>query len=105
MDVHEDKENSLITATFELPGLKKEDVSIDVHNNRLVVSGETTFSKDSNEDGYIVKQRRRGKFSRMLPLPQGTQVSYTFTSCINELFIDSHSCRWTKSKLPWKMAS
>ena len=76
MDVHEDKEKNLITATFELPGLKKEDVSIELHNNRLVVSGETTFSKDTNEDGYIVKQRRRGKFSRMLPLPQGTQVSF-----------------------------
>ena len=75
MDIHEDGEKNLVTATFELPGLKKEDVSIEIHNNRLVVSGETTFSKDTNEDGYIVKQRRRGKFSRMVPLPQGTQVS------------------------------
>lgn len=74
MDIHEDPEKNLVTATFELPGLKKEDVSIDVQNNRLVVSGETTFSKESNEEGYIVKQRRRGKFSRMIPLPQGTQV-------------------------------
>ena len=74
MDVHEDAEKNLVTATFELPGLKKEDVSIDVQNNRLVVSGETTISKETKEDGYIVKQRQRGKLSRMLPLPQGTQV-------------------------------
>lgn len=31
MDVYEDKEKNLVTATFELPGLKKEDVQIDVH--------------------------------------------------------------------------
>jgi HSP20 family protein len=75
LDLHENAETKQITATFELPGLNKEDVSIDIHNNRLTVSGETKFSKDSEENGYVVKERRRGKFSRTLPLPAGTKVS------------------------------
>lgn len=75
MDVHESAENNLVTATFELPGMRKEDVGIDVHNNRLVVSGEATFSDESNKNGWVVRERRRGKFSRSLPLPATIQVS------------------------------
>ena len=32
-----------MTATFELPGINKQDVSIDVQNGRLTVSGESRF--------------------------------------------------------------
>ena len=74
MDVHEDKQGNLVTATFELPGLKKEDVSIDVHNNVLSVSGESKLDSERNEEGYAVRERRYGKFSRSLPLPQGIKV-------------------------------
>ncbi|KAF8583920.1 HSP20-like chaperone [Ramaria rubella] len=71
MDIHESKENNEMTATFELPGLKKEDVSIDVHNNRLVVSGQSSISSAFEKEGYAVRERRFGKFSRTLPLPSG----------------------------------
>ncbi|KAH9926565.1 small heat shock protein [Epithele typhae] len=71
MDLHEDKENNLVTATFELPGLTKEAVSLDVRDNVLSVSGESTISAERDEKGYAVRERRFGKFSRAVPLPQG----------------------------------
>ncbi|EAU91906.1 small heat shock protein [Coprinopsis cinerea okayama7 len=71
MDLHEDTEKNLVTATFELPGLKKEDVSIDVHNGRLTVSAESKVSSDYEESGYAVRERRFGKLSRTLQLPTG----------------------------------
>lgn len=71
MDLHEDAEKNVVTATFELPGLKKEDTSIDVHNGRLTVSAESKLSSEHNENGYAVRERRFGKFSRTLQLPQG----------------------------------
>ena len=74
MDVHEDKEKNLVTATFELPGLNKENVSIDVHNNALTVSGESRISSEREENGYAVRERRFGKFSRSIPVPRGTKV-------------------------------
>lgn len=74
MDLHESSENNQVTATFELPGLKKEDVQIDIQNNRLTISGETKSSTERNEDGYALRERRYGKFSRTLPLPNGTKV-------------------------------
>jgi HSP20 family molecular chaperone IbpA len=72
MDVcHDDK---TVTATFDLPGLRKEDVAIDIHNNILSVSGETVQSAQRDEEGYALRERRSGKFSRSLSLPQGTKV-------------------------------
>lgn len=74
MDVHEDNEKNLVTATFELPGLTKENVAIDVRNNALTVSGESRVSAERDEHGYAVRERRFGRFSRSIPLPQGINV-------------------------------
>ena len=74
MDLHESKETDEMTATFELPGMKKEDVSIDVHQNRLIVSGQSTVTEGLDKDGYSVRERRFGRFSRAIPLPVGIKV-------------------------------
>ena len=74
MDLHEDAQQNLVTATFELPGLNKENVSIDVHNNVLTVTGESKVEEKRDENGYAVRERRFGKFSRSIPLPQGIKV-------------------------------
>ena len=74
MDVHEDSQNNVVTATFELPGLTKENVNIDVHQNTLTVSGESKFEQNKDENGWAVRERRFGKFSRSIPLPQGIKV-------------------------------
>ena len=74
MDLHEDAEKNLVTATFELPGINKENVNIDVHNSRLTVSGETKLEKDHDENGFVVRERRFGRFSRTLPVPEGVKV-------------------------------
>ena len=75
MDLHEDDQNNVVTATFELPGLKKEDVNIDMHNNMLTISGESKISSERDENGYAVRERRYGKFSRSISLPKGIKVS------------------------------
>jgi HSP20 family protein len=74
MDVHYDKDTNNVNVTFELPGLQKEDVSIDVHNNVLTVSGEDKTSSERSEGGYVIRERRYGKFSRSLSLPEGLKV-------------------------------
>ncbi|PSR81928.1 hypothetical protein PHLCEN_2v6223 [Hermanssonia centrifuga] len=73
MDVHEDARLNILTATFELPGIQKEDINIDVHDNVLKVSGESKISSERDEGGYAVRERRYGKFSRSISLPQGTK--------------------------------
>ncbi|KAL4065414.1 small heat shock protein [Scleroderma citrinum] len=73
MDVHENKDTNTITATFELPGLNSEDVSIEVHQNRLTVSGEFHKTESREEEGYAIRERRQGKFSRTIQLPVGVK--------------------------------
>ena len=75
MDVHENAETNTITASFELPGLKPEQVNIDVHQDRLTISGESSTDQERDERGYTVRERSWGKFSRTLMLPEGTKVS------------------------------
>ncbi len=81
MDVHYDKDTNNINVTFELPGLQKEDVSIDVHDNVLTVSGEDKKYSERSEGGYVIRERRYGKFARSLSLPQGLKVSTSEIPC------------------------
>ncbi|KAG9318943.1 small heat shock protein [Chiua virens] len=75
MDVFENAENNTVTATFDLPGVKREDVNIDVNQNRLIISGQASASQEQvDESGYTVRERSWGKFSRSLMLPQGIKI-------------------------------
>ena len=76
MDLHENAEKNSVTATFEFPGLSKEDVQVDVNNGRLTVSAETKKDLEKDEHGYAVKERQYGKFFRSLQLPQGVNVCF-----------------------------
>ncbi len=55
---------------LELPGLTKDDISVQVENDNLVVKGEIKRDKTINEDNYIQMNRRYGRFQRTFPLPQ-----------------------------------
>jgi HSP20 family protein len=76
MDIRHDEKANTVTVMFDLPGLQKEDVTIDIHDNILNVSGETEESVQRDEEGYTHRERKCGRFSRSLSLPQGTKVSY-----------------------------
>jgi len=73
MDLHENAERNAVTATFEFPGLSKDDVQVDVNNGRLTVSAESKRDVEKEEHGYAVRERQYGKFLRTLQLPQGVK--------------------------------
>jgi HSP20 family protein len=67
LDVHEDKDS--FSVRVELPGLKREDIEVALHDGALVISGERTSEK-IHEDTEVHRQERYyGKFSRALTLP------------------------------------
>jgi HSP20 family protein len=80
MDLHEDTQNNTVTATFEFPGVSKENVSIDMQNGSLTVTAENKIASEHDENGYTVRERRWGKFSRTLQLPQGIKVCQSVIS-------------------------
>jgi HSP20 family protein len=67
LDVHEDKDKYLVA--LEVPGLKKEDISVAVHNGVLTISGERRNEKDVKEGTVHRTERFYGKFSRSVSLP------------------------------------
>ena len=99
MDLHENAEKNSVTATFEFPGLSKEDVQVDVNNGRLTVSAETKKDLEKDEHGYAVKERQYGKFLRTLQLPQGVKVCLV---CEFGLVLNLRLNRTKISKLKWK---
>lgn len=66
-DVYE-KDQSLVFET-EIPGANREDVSIRVENETLVVTGEVKRNEEIDRDNYFRIGRRYGKFQRSFPLP------------------------------------
>ena len=58
----------------ELPGLKPDDVQIEVTEDGLVLSGERTFERDLGKGGTHRTEIRYGRFYRVIPLPDGASV-------------------------------
>jgi HSP20 family protein len=68
LDVHKDKDTMI---AFDMPGLQKEDMKADVHNDVLTVSGGTRSASapEPSEEIYAVRERRYGKLGRSVSLP------------------------------------
>jgi len=66
-DVYE-KDHQLIFET-ELPGLKKEEISIKVEDDKLLLSGELKRDEEIDRENYFRIGRRYGQFQRCFPLP------------------------------------
>lgn len=65
-DVFEDKDNFTIVA--ELPGMKKEDIEVSLHNGSLSVSGERKNERRDDAEVYRA-ERFYGRFQRTITLP------------------------------------
>jgi HSP20 family protein len=55
----------------DLPGLKPEEVKIEVEDDVLTISAEHEESEDEEKDDYVRRERRYGAFSRSMHLPKG----------------------------------
>lgn len=67
MDVIENDSN--VTVRVDLPGLKPEDVQVQVENNILTISGEMGDTVEKDNDRYHYRERTFGSFQRSLRLP------------------------------------
>jgi len=66
-DVYE-KDGALIYAT-ELPGMKKKDLEVKIHDDKLVIRGEVKRDESIDRENYFRMGRRYGRFQRAFPVP------------------------------------
>jgi HSP20 family protein len=72
IDVFE-RDNNLVTRV-DLPGLKKEDVTVEVTDGHLALSGERKRESEEKKDNVYRTEREYGSFYRRVPLPEGAKV-------------------------------
>jgi HSP20 family protein len=63
-------EGELVYA-FDLPGVGREAISVEVEDGALTVSAERAQSSDVSDDRYRRVERRHGSFARTVGLPRG----------------------------------
>jgi len=69
LDVYQTANEVVVKAT--LPGLKPEDVSIDITGETLTIKGETKAEQEIKKENYLYQERRYGSFARSVVLPSG----------------------------------
>jgi HSP20 family protein len=65
------REDGHLVVRADLPGIKPEEVKIEVEDDILTVSGEHRESKQEKDKRYVRRERRYGSFSRSMTLPKG----------------------------------
>lgn len=60
-----------IVVRADLPGLKKDDVSVDLEEGVLTIRGERREEAEEDREGYYWSERSYGSFERVIPLPDG----------------------------------
>ena len=66
-DIFEDDKSVILTA--DMPGMKKEDISINVVKNRLTIKAEKKGYDKDDKRTFLVSERVFGKFERSFELP------------------------------------
>jgi HSP20 family protein len=67
LDLYETEAAFILEA--DLPGVRKEEVSVEVENDELVLKGERAFQRETTSGSFHYSERRAGHFVRRLRLP------------------------------------
>ncbi len=80
--------NNELCVRADLPGLKKDDISVDITDEVITISGERRHEQESDDGGYYRSERSYGSFYRTIPLPNGAisdQAKATFKDGVLEI--------------------
>ena len=80
--------NNEVVVRADLPGLKKEDVTVDVTEDSITIAGERRQEQEEDRAGLYRSERSYGSFRRVLPLPPGAigdQAKASFKNGVLEI--------------------
>jgi HSP20 family protein len=67
VDIYE-KDNTIVMKA-EMPGIAKEDISVDIRGKLITIGGENKSDEEIDEKNCYRRERRYGKFERTFTLP------------------------------------
>ena len=67
VDIEETEKEFILSA--DMPGLKKKEVTIDIHDGIITIKGERMNEDKSSFNGYHMHERQFGSFNRSFRLP------------------------------------
>ena len=70
-DIDVFQKNNELTIRADLPGLKRDEVSVDITDDAVTIQGERKHEKEEEREGYYRSERSYGSFCRVVPLPEG----------------------------------
>lgn len=71
VDVYEDGND--VVAEMNVPGLKADDISVEVEDTHLRIAGRREEVQEKKEKNHYAKEIRRGSFERVVPLPDAIE--------------------------------
>lgn len=86
LDVYEDKDHVVVKA--EIPGMKKEDIEVNILGDLLTIKGEKKKEEEVKEQDYYRRERSYGSFARNVSLPcevKGDEVKASFKDGVLEV--------------------
>jgi HSP20 family protein len=75
IDIRDDDKH--VTLTAEIPGVKREDIKIDVNGNQLTLRGEKKYEKTEKKVNYWHREASYGSFMRQITLPVEVDAEHT----------------------------
>jgi HSP20 family protein len=88
LDVFEKDEQ--LVARMDLPGMKLEDVTVELIEDRLVISGQRKRETEEQHGDWYRSEREFGSFSRTIPVPPGVMagdIKATFSAGVLEVIV------------------
>jgi HSP20 family protein len=87
----------------DLPGVKQDDVKVEVLNNVLTISGERRQEREEDSEGIHRMERSYGSFSRSIPVPEGADLDKAranFQNGVLELAIPLPNSKQMSKQIP-----
>ncbi len=106
IEVSEREGNYVVCA--ELPGLRPEDVNVELTDEALVIQGERRQEHEENEGGVHRTERSYGQFYRAVPLPEGVkgeQAKANFKDGVLEITMPINQEQQQRRRIPIQGAS
>lgn len=84
--------NGKMIISADLPGMTKDDVSVEITDDSVVIEGERKYEHEENKEGVYRSERSYGRFRREIPLPEGVNAenaTANFRNGVLEVALDA----------------